>query len=295
MDHDGGLGLLAILLSGLRLSTPLIFAALGGLLSEKSGVANIALEGFILIGAFVAGGVTFVCQDPYIGFSAALFAGAAAASVFAFFVLWGRGDHIVMGTGMNLLIMGGLPYASKILFGASGSTPSLSLNLRFSVWWFLFGGLVLACFLHWVLKRTVFGLRLRACGENPEAAQSTGVSIWKVRFMAVMLSGVLAAAAGAFLSIAHGSQYARGMSAGRGFIALAALILAGWRPIPVIFTCLLFGLADAAQIVFQSYRLASGATLPVQFIQMFPYVMTLIVLVVLVGRTSAPKAIGKNF
>lgn len=292
METDGLV--LSLIFSGLRLATPLLFAALGGLLSERAGVANIALEGFLLIGGFFSAGLSYTLSSTALGLLGGIVAGGIIAALFAFLTIYARGDHIVMGTALNLFVMGCLPILSKTWFGSSGSTPSLKLQMRLNVWWFFVGALVLACLIHFGLKRTRFGLRLRACGENIEASRSLGVSVTKTRFWAVVLSGMIAALGGAFLSIAHGSQFTRGMSAGRGFIALAALILSGWRPIPAILTCLVFGLADAAQILLQSFELPGGGTVPVQFIQMFPYVITLIVLVGLVGRTSAPGAIGKN-
>jgi simple sugar transport system permease protein len=205
-----------------------------------------------------------------------------------------RGDHIVMGTAFNMLVMGLLPLFCKSLFETPSTTPSLAMDQRLNVWFLFALAIVFAIVIRFVLYRTRWGYHLRASGENIEATKSLGISVRATRFWAVTASGAVAALGGVFLSIAHGSQFARGMSAGRGYIALAALILSSWRPIPVILTCVLFGVADAAQILLQSFPMPWGGTLPVQFIQMFPYLVTLIVLVGLVGRIEAPSAIGKN-
>ncbi|MBN8555002.1 MAG: ABC transporter permease [Deltaproteobacteria bacterium] len=283
-----------LLLSGLRLSTPLLFAALGGLLSERAGVANIALEGFLLVGAFSAAAVTYLSGNPWIGLSGALAAGAMIGLIFAMLTVYAKADHIVMGTALNLFVVGALPLFNKIFFGVTGSTPSLELDQRLSVWFLFFVAVALSPLIWFFLHKVPFGYHLRSSGENIEASKSLGISVKRTRLIAVILAGMVTALGGAFLSIAHGSQFSRGMSAGRGFIALAALILAGWRPIPVILTCILFGLADAAQIVLQSYPLPDGSTLPVQWIQMFPYIVTLVVLVGFVGKTEPPQAIAKN-
>lgn len=291
---DSGWDWIGLVLAGLRLSTPLIFAALGGLLSERSGIANIALEGFLLTGAFFSAAVTASLGSPVLGVVAAVLAGGLVAALFGWLSIYGRGDHIVMGMAVNMLVVGLIPGISKIWFGVSSSTPSLALESRLNVWSFLGVAIVLAFLVRFFLASSRFGLRLRASGENMEASRSLGISVKRIRFYAVVLSGAITAIGGAFLAIAHGSQYSRGMSAGRGFIALAALILAGWRPIPVLLACFVFGLADAAQILFQSFQLSDGRSLPVQWIQMFPYVVTLLVLVVFVGKTSAPRDIGRN-
>lgn len=288
------LDLLHLLASALRLSIPLWFAAFGGLLCERSGVVNIALEGFLLVGAFTAAAVTIVTGDPYLGLMGAILSGAVIASLFGFLSVTAKADHIVSGVAINFFVLGSLPLISKISFGVSGSTPSIALLDRLPVWVFFATAVLLGPLLWLFLQKTRFGLRLRASGENVQATKSLGISVSRMRFSAVVLSGMVTAVGGAFLSISHGSQFSRGMSAGRGYIALAALILARWKPIPVLLTCFVFGLADAAQILLQSYPLSNGETLPVQWIQMFPYLITVLVLVGIVGKTEAPKAIGKN-
>jgi general nucleoside transport system permease protein len=185
---------------------------------------------------------------------------------------------------------------SGAIYDSTGSTEQIAKEnqlpefLGLSVASYLAFLLVPLCW--YVLYKTPFGLRLRAAGENPAAADAAGVSVLKLRYTAVILSGILAAAGGAYLSIGQSSLFTRGMTAGRGFIALAALILAKWKPIPVLLACLFFGFTEALTIPLASYRLASGETIPVQFVQIIPYVLTIIVLAGFIGQSRAPKALG---
>lgn len=287
---------IALFFATIRSATPLIFAALGGMFSERSGVINIALEGLMLAGAFTAAVVTYESGNPYFGFFCGMLAGAFLAFIYAISVIKFEADQVVAGFGINILMLGLPALLSSAIYDSAGSTqqivkdnllPSfLDINIA-SVLAFL---LVPICW--YVLYKTPFGLRLRAVGENPSAADAAGVSVMKLRYTAVILSGVLAAAGGAYLSIAQGSFFTRGMTAGRGFIALAALILAKWKPVPVLFACLFFGFTEALTIPLSSYKLASGETLPVQFVQIIPYVLTIIVLAGFIGSSRAPKALG---
>lgn len=309
--------LVILLFSTIRLATPLIFAALGGLFSERSGVINIALEGLMLAGAFTAAVVTYETSDPYLGFLAGMASGAGVALVFAIAVIKFEADQVVAGFAITMLMFGLPAVISSRLYDASGATnqidiayllPSISKLLPFLPWTILdktfleslkdvSPASVLAFLLiplvWYVLYKTPFGLRLRAVGENPSAADSAGVSVYKLRYTAVIISGVLAAAGGAYLSIGQGSFFTKGMSAGRGYIALAALILAKWRPIPVLLACLFFGFTESLAIQLQGVvKLPSGDEIPVQFIQMIPYVLTIIVLAGFIGLSRAPKALG---
>ena len=290
--------LVIIFFSMIRSATPLIFASLGGMFSERSGVINIALEGLMLAGAFVGAVVTYELNNPYIGFLAALVAGALTALVFAVAVIKFEADQVVAGFAINILMLGLPAVISSRIYDSAGSTQQIAQEFllpdyynRLSIASILAFLLVPVCW--YVLYKTPFGLRIRATGENPAAADAAGVSVIKLRYTAVIISGVLAAAGGAYLSIGQSSLFTRGMTAGRGFIALAALILAKWKPVPVLFACLFFGFTEALSIQFQGVvKMPSGEDIPVQFIQMIPYVLTIIVLAGFIGLSRAPKALG---
>jgi general nucleoside transport system permease protein len=288
----------ALILSGIRLATPLIFAALGGLFSERAGVINIALEGLMLAGAFTAAVTTYEFNNPYLGMLFAMIAGALVAFVYAIAVIKFEADQVVCGTAITLLMMALPQFLSGAIYDSSGSTPQIAKEFLLKSWFndsvsiasvFAFL-LVPVCW--YVLYKTPFGLRLRAVGENPAAADAAGINVVRLRYIAVVLSGALAAAGGAYLSTGQSSLFTRGMSAGRGFIALAALILAKWKPIPVLFACLFFGLTEAVTIPLESYRMSNGENIPAQFIQIIPYVLTIIVLAGFIGKSQAPKALG---
>jgi ABC-type uncharacterized transport system permease subunit len=278
----------------LRVSTPLIFAALGGMFSERSGVINIALEGMMLIGAFAAAVGTFVAHSPWLGSACGMAAGAALAAVYALFVIRLRADQIVAGTAINMLAMGLTPFLCKILYDVTGSTPAIPLNERFeSAPLYLSWALVVACFL-W-MKYTSTGLWVKFAGEHPQALDAAGIRVNRVRWMAALTSGALAGMGGASLAIFLSSSFSRDMTAGRGFMALAALIFGKWKPLPTALACLLFGFADAVQIRLQGVPVWGGTVIPVQFIQILPYLVTVLVLAGFVGRSRPPKALGTPF
>lgn len=283
--------LLTLLAAAARMAVPLIFTSMGGFLSEKSGVVNVALEGFMLVGAFLAAVVTHSTQNPWLGLSAAIIGGCVIGAFYALFVIEFKANQIVTGTASNLLVMGLIPFATKILFDSTGSTPALPIDARFT-YEFIILAVLLVVLLHWGLTRTYLGLWLQIAGEHPEALSSSGVSPRKVRWFAVMGSGVLAAVGGASLSLWLSSSYSPLMSGGRGFMALAALIFGKWKPLPTMLACLFFGLADAIQIRLQGVPIG-GIEIPVQFIQILPYIITMIALAGLFGRSRAPKALGK--
>ena len=292
------LSLFALIFSAIRLATPLIFAALGGMFSERSGVINISLEGLMLAGAFTGAVVTYEAGNPYIGLLAGMIAGAALAYIYAIACIKFEADQVVAGMAINFLMIGLPALISGAIYDSSGSTPQIDkVNLlpeffnRLSLASILAFALVPVCW--YVLYKTPFGLRLRATGENPAAADAAGVNVIRLRYIGVILSGILAAAGGAYLSIGQSSLFTRNMTAGRGFIALAALILAKWRPVPVLLACLFFGFMEALTIQIQGViKLPSGEDIPVQFIQMIPYVLTIIVLAGFIGLSRAPRALG---
>jgi general nucleoside transport system permease protein len=278
-----------LLASTLRVSTPLIFAALGGMFAERSGVINIALEGMMLIGAFGAAVGTIVGHSPWVGALAGMTAGMALAATYGLFVIRLRSNQIVAGTAINMLAMGLTPFLCKILYDVTGSTPAIPLSERFqSAPLYLGWALVAAC-VFW-MRSTPAGLWVSFAGEHPEALDAAGGRVNRVRWIAVLISGALAGMGGASLSIFLSSSFSRDMTAGRGFMALAALIFGKWKPLPTALACLLFGFADAVQI-----RLQGVGSIPVQFIQILPYLVTVLVLAGFVGRSRPPKALGIPF
>ena len=287
---------LSLIFSAIRLSTPLIFAALGGMFSERSGIINIALEGLMLAGAFTAAVTTYELSNPYLGFLCAMLSGAGLALVYAVAVIKFEADQVVAGTAINFLMLGLPQLLSGAIYDSSGSTPQIAKQFLLREFFNINIASLLAFLLiplcWYVLYKTPFGLRLRAVGENPSAADAAGVSVLKMRYTAVVLSGVLAAAGGAYLSIGQSSLFTRGMTAGRGFIALAALILAKWRPVQVLIACLFFGFTEALTIPLANIKTSSGEPIPVQFVQIIPYVLTIIVLAGFIGLSRAPKALG---
>lgn len=314
------------------MATPLIFAALGGMFSERSGVINIALEGLMLSGAFTAAVTTYELSRPefglsptivpFVGLIAGIAAGTILAFVYAVAVIKFEADQVVAGFAINILMVGLPAVISSKIYDSAGSTEQIGkeflipnlLNLlqkffnlflspettnyllpgffsRISVASILALALVPICW--YVLYKTPFGLRIRATGENPAAADAAGINVIRLRYIAVVLSGSLAAAGGAYLSTGQSSLFTRGMTAGRGFIALAALILAKWRPWQALFACLFFGFTEALSDQIQgALKLPSGENIPVQFIQIIPYVLTIIVLAGFIGLSRAPKALG---
>src|SRR6266404_3230110 len=307
---------LSLVFSTIRLATPLVLAALGGLYSERSGVVNIALEGLLLAGAFTAASVNYYAHSPWIGLVGAMAAGAFVAYILALACIRFKADQVVTGTGINILFIGLPAVLSGALFLSSGSTPQIprenllpALNRflpSFIPQWRIFTdvsiisllALVVVLVTRYVLYRTPFGLRLRAVGENPEAADAAGVGVNRMRYIGVILSGALAGIGGAYLSIGQSSLFTRNMAAGRGFIALAALIFGKWRPTQTMLACLLFGFADALTIQMQGVVKLPwnpAEDIPVQFIQMIPYVVTIVVLAGFIGQSRAPRALGTAY
>ncbi|MGB9178115.1 MAG: ABC transporter permease [Pyrinomonadaceae bacterium] len=282
---------ISLLFSTIRLATPLVLAALGGLYSERSGVINIALEGLMLAGAFTAAAVTHYANNPWLGLLAGICAGVLLASIHAVLCIRFRADQVVTGAGINILMIGLPAFLSGALFLSSGSTPQIPKEQLIPVTPIIIA-FTLVLVTWYVLYRTPFGLRLRAVGENPEAADAAGVSVKRIRYTGVLISGALAAIGGAYLSIGQSSLFTRNMTSGRGFIALAALIFGKWRPVQTMLACLLFGFTEAIAIQLQGVKLPSGEEIPNQFIQIIPYLLTIIVLAGFIGHSRAPRALG---
>jgi ABC-type uncharacterized transport system permease subunit len=304
---------MSLLFSTIRLATPLVWAAIGGLYSERSGVINVALEGLMLAGAFTASAVTFYAHSPWAGMGAAMLAGALVALLLAVLCIRFKANEVVTGTGINILFLGLPAVLSGALFLSTGSTPQVPKEELLPTLYQLIPGapqwrlltdvsvvsllgLVIVIATRYLLHHTPIGLRLRAVGENPEAADAAGVHVNRIRYIFVVLSGVLAGIGGAYLSIGQSSLFTRNMTAGRGFIALAALIFGKWRPVQTMLACLLFGFADALTIQMQGVaKLPSGEDIPVQFVQMIPYVVTIVVLAGFIGQSRAPGALGMSY
>ena len=282
----------ALIWSTIRLATPLILAALGGMFSERSGVINIALEGMMLAGAFTAAAVTHAAGNPAVGLLAGMTAGMLIALIHAVACIRYRADQVVTGTAINILMIGMPAFLSGAFFLSSGSTPQIARE-QLMPYFPIFVAFALVPITWYVLYKTPFGLRLRSVGENPEAADAAGVRVWRMRYAGVLLSGVLSGIGGAYLSIGQSSLFTRNMTSGRGFIALAALIFGKWRPVQTMLACLLFGFTEAVSIQMQGVvKLPSGDDIPVQFIQMVPYLLTIIVLAGFIGTSRPPRALG---
>jgi len=301
---------IALIWSTVRLATPLILAALGGLFSERSGIINIALEGKMLAGAFTAAAVTYAADSklhlgaasPWIGLLAGMSAGIFIAAIYAIVCIRYKADQVVSGTAINILMIGVPGFLSGAFFLSSGSTPQIPKE-QLIPWAPIIIAFALVPITWYVLYRTPFGLRLRSVGENPEAADAAGVSVSRIRYSGVLIAGALAGIGGAYLSIGQSSLFTRNMTSGRGFIALAALIFGKWRPVQTLLACLLFGFTEAVSIQMQGaiklpaffatlLRQTPGDDIPIQFIQMVPYLLTIIVLAGFIGSSRPPRALG---
>ncbi|MEL6218822.1 MAG: ABC transporter permease [Pseudomonadota bacterium] len=304
--------------STLRLATPLILCAMAGLVSERAGVIDIGLEGKLLASAFAAAAVATLTGSAWAGLVAALGASAAMAALHGFACITHKGEQIISGVAINILASGLTVVAGIALFRQGGQTPILGSEERFSpialpgaeslaevpgfgpFWAELVSGHTLPVYLAlasvplvwWLLWHTAFGLRLRAVGEMPNAVDSAGVSVVWLRYRGVLIAGLLCGLAGAFLSTAHGAGFVREMSAGKGYIALAAMIFGKWRPWPVLGACLLFGFLEAAGARLQGTSLPVVGEVPIELVLVLPYIATVVLLAGFFGRAIPPAALG---
>ncbi len=318
---DAYLQALFILDSTFRLAAPLVLAAMAGLFSERSGVVDIALEGKMLGGAFAAAAAAAVTGSAWVGLGAALVVALALAMLHAFASVTAKGNQVVSGMAINIAVAGLGPVLADAWFHQAGRVPVFGAGTRFTpielplaealrpvpilgpFYAEVVSGhnlLVYAAALSvplvgYVVYHTRFGLRLRAVGENPAAVDTAGISVTWMRYRALMVTGLLCGVAGAYLSIAQGAGFVRDMTAGKGYLALAALIFGKWRPVPTLFACLLFALTDALQARLQGVPLPIVGELPTQAIQALPYLLTILLLAGFVGRAVAPKAIGQPY
>jgi ABC-type uncharacterized transport system permease subunit len=302
----------------IRVSVPLLLACLAGLYSERAGVFDIGLEGKMLVGAFSGAAAAAVTGNAWLGLLTAIAVAVAMALVHGFASITHRGNQIVSGVAINFIAAGSTIILGQAWFRQGGRTPALTGPSRFEaitlpgadavrevpilgpVYSEMISGhsiLVYVAFLMvpftwWVLFRTRFGLRLRAVGENPAAVDTAGISVSWLRYRAVICTGVLTGISGAYLSVAQNAGFVKDMTAGKGFIALAALIFAKWKPVPAMFACLLFGFLEAASIRFQGQAWPLIGKVPVQFMQALPYVLTVVLLAGFVGKAIPPRAGG---
>ncbi len=302
----------------LRVSTPLVLAALAGLFSERSGVIDIGLEGKMLGSAFAAGAAAAVTGSAWIGLAAGIGTSVALALLHGFACITHRGNQVVSGVAINTLVSGLTVTLGISWFAQGGQTPALPNTARFTpIEWpgaaalsdvpvigalyseilsghniIVYAAFAAVPLTWWVVYRTRFGLRLRAVGENPASADAAGISVTGLRYAAVLCCGLLCGIAGTYLATAQNAAFVREMTAGQGFIALAAMIFGKWRPFPTMMACLLFGFLDAVAIRLQGVEIAGIGQVPVPFIQALPYLLTVILLAGFIGKAVAPKADG---
>ena len=300
-----------ILFFAVRSAAVLLLASLGGIFSERSGVVNIALEGMITMGSFAAVATTIITKQPWLGVLAAILAGMLMAALHAVLSIRFKANQVISGTAINILAAGLSSFLMKSLFNQGGhllleNAPKLSdwsIPIIKDLPWIgpilgthtpgVYLAFVFAGIAHYVLFHTPLGLRIRAVGEHPHAADTVGVNVYRTRYLGVILSGVLAGFAGSVLSIGIGSAFLENMAAGRGFIALAAVIFGKWTPLGTMAACLLFGLSEAVQVT--SNLIGIGKYIPSNLMATFPYIITMLALAGFVGRSIAPAASGQPY
>jgi simple sugar transport system permease protein len=296
---------LSLLASTFRVSAPLVFCALAGLLSERAGVIDLGLEGKMLLSAFAAGAAGALAGSLTAALGAALLVGFALSMLHGFACVTHRGDQVVLGIALTMTAAGLSVVLAVAWFGQGGQTPPLPNTLRFLPVWFGQNALVylalgLVPVIWFFLFRTTIGLRLRATGENPAMVEAAGLSVSRLRYGALAMNGLLCGLAGSYLVLAQGASFSPHMTAGRGYMALAAMIFGKWHPVGALGACLLFGFLDASAIRLQGVSIAlpgigdpmGVVEIPVQAIQALPYVMTVLFLAGFVGHARAPAALG---
>jgi general nucleoside transport system permease protein len=294
---DGGLLTTAwtLIASTLRVSVPLILCALAGVLSERSGVIDLGLEGKMLMTAFATASVGVVSGSLLLALAAALAVGVALSMLHGYACVSHRGDQVVLGMAITMTAAGLTVVLGIAWFAQGGQTPPVPDAVRVAPGGFVLLALALVAGVWWLLYRTRFGLRLRATGENPAMVDAAGVSVKKLRYQALALNGVLSSLAGAYLVLAQNPSFIPNMTAGRGYMALAALIFGKWHPVGALWACLLFGFLDAVSIRLQGAVIPGIGAVPVQAIQALPYVLTVVLLAGFIGTAVAPKALGRAY
>lgn len=304
-----------------RIATPLMLCAMAGIFSERSGIVDISLEGKLLSGAFVAATVTALTGNAWLGLGCAMLAGVTMSLIHGFACITNKGDQVVSGVAINILASGLTIVLGIALFQRGGQTPSLPKEDRFTPieWWgvelmdsipvfgsiyrqlisghnlLVYVALLTVPLTAFILYRTRFGLRLRAVGEVPKAVDSAGISVTWLRYRALILGGALCGIAGAYLSIAQGGNFVKEMSAGKGYIALAAVIFGNWRPLTAFFACLMFGFLEASTARLEGYDIFLIGEIPSQLMQAIPYILTVLLLAGFIGKPKPPAAIGQPY
>jgi general nucleoside transport system permease protein len=290
-----------LLASSLRLATPLIFCALAGVLAERSGVIDIGLEGKMLFAAFAAASVGVASGSWPLALLAAMAVACALSALHGFACVTYQGNQVITGLAINIIAAGLTVVLGIAWFKQGGQTPQVPDTVRFKEMLdipllgqnaLVYVALALVFVVWCLLFRTRFGLRLRAVGENPAMVDAAGVSVSGTRYLALMVNGALCGLAGCYLVLAQNAAFSPHMTAGRGFMALAAMIFGKWHPVGALWACLLFGFLDALAIRLQGTKLPGVGEVPVQFIQALPYLMTVILLAGLMGKAVAPRALG---
>ena len=310
-----------MLASTLRLATPLIFCALAGLFSERSGVVDIGLEGKMLFAAFAAAATGAVSGSTSLAMLAAIGVAVALSWMHGLACVSHQGDQVVSGVAINIIAAGLTVVLGIAWFAQGGQTPPVTAAVRIQPLFpqlsaelagvpllgallgegllghnaMVYLALALVPLSWWLLFKTRFGLRLRAVGENPQMVDAAGVSVARLRYTALTVNGMLCGLAGSYLVLAQSASFSPNMTAGRGFMALAALIFGRWQPVGALWACLLFGLLDAAAIRLQGVALPMIGEVPVQAIQALPYVLTVVLLAGFIGKAVAPKALGRPY
>jgi simple sugar transport system permease protein len=305
----------AVLAATLRVATPLLLCALAGLLSERAGVIDIGLEGKMLFGAFAAGAAGAMYGSTAAGLGAAIAVGIAMSWLHGLACVSHRGDQVVSGVALNIIAAGMTVVLGIAWFEQGGQTPPVGAEVRLHALWpgvaaalgpvlgdgllghnlLVYAALALVPALWWLLYRTRFGLRLRAVGENPQMVDAAGVSVQRLRYAALTLNGLLCGLAGSYLVLAQNASFVPHMTAGRGFMALAAMIFGKWHPLGALAACLLFGFLDAVAIRLQGVELPGIGAVPVPAIQALPYLLSVVLLAGFIGRSPAPQALGRPY
>ncbi len=308
LDYNFIVNLLSAMI---RNATPIALAAVGAVVCERSGIVNIAMEGIMTVGAFVAAIVAGATGNPWLGLLAAIFFGGVFSLLHAFATVTLHLNHVVSGAVLNVLALGITAYLMIMIVGHPGTTDSVPNSLGDLRWAIpvlssipvlgrmffdqtpiVYFSFILIAFFTWFLSRTKLGLHVRAAGEHPLALETIGVSVYKMRYFGVLVSGLVGGMAGAYLSIEGNVSFTEGMTGGRGFIAMAAMISGGWHPIGAFLAALFFGLADALQVRLQVFDIAN---VPEELFIILPYVLTVVAVAGLVRRSRPPKAVGTDF